>query len=132
MGRCTHISNDKFICWVLISAILYITFLPAHYHLHHLLTDEQTAHTHSIDLHLITDISAETHHYESTTVVEATPDGIIKNYNSVLLPFLLFATVVLILAVVSKRAISLLDFRDLIPKPQYLHLTPPLRAPPLT
>lgn len=124
------IIQNKSISWLLIAAILFITFLPAHYHLHHLFSEDSTAHNHSIDLHLLTDISAESHHDEHATIVEVTPDGIVKNNNSAFSPFIFLATLLLILPVVYKRIRIRLDYRDTIPNKNFLHFSPPLRAPP--
>lgn len=123
--------HHQSISWLLVAAILFITFLPAHYHLHHVFSHDPVAHDHSIDLHLLTDISATSHHDHNATIVEATPDGIVKNKSFVFSPFILVATLLLILPVVYKRIRLRRDYHHTIPNQSFLHFTPPLRAPPL-
>ena len=123
--------HHRSISWLLVAAILFVTFLPAHYHLHHVFSEDSVAHDHSIDFHLLTDATAESHHDEHATIVEATPDGIVKNKSSAFLPFILLATLLLILPVVYKRIRIRRDHSHATPYQSFHHLSPPLRAPPL-
>ena len=72
----------KSISWLLIAAILLVAFLPAHYHLHHLYNDDAfssaTRHAHAIDLHVLTEKTGQSHHDDETTIIAASPDGIVK------------------------------------------------------
>ena len=125
------IIQNKSISWLLVTAVLFVTFQPAHYHLHHVFSEDPVAHEHSIDFHLLTDVTAESHHDEHATIVEATPDGIVKNKSSAFLPFILLAMLLLILPVVYQRIRLRRDYCHVTPYQSFLHLSPPLRAPPL-
>jgi hypothetical protein len=116
---------------VLISALISVFLLPAHYHVHHLDSIDSAAHAHAIDLHVITDKQALTHHDEGTSIFEAAPDGIVKKVSPVFLPGLLvlFSLVILAICHVRIRHRSVNDD----PNPDRWHpfYTPPLRAPPV-
>ncbi|NNL06336.1 MAG: hypothetical protein HKO86_01330 [Gammaproteobacteria bacterium] len=111
--------------------MLSVLLLPAHYHLHHLDSIDSAAHAHAIDLHVITDEQALTHHDEGTSIFSATPDGIVKKVSPVVLPGLLLVFSLLILSVCHYR-IRCWSVRD-DPNPDrwYPFFTPLLRAPPV-
>ena len=119
----------KSISWQLIAVLLFVTLLPAHYHLHHH-SAELAAHTHSIDLHLISDDAGQSHHDEDTSIFAATPDVIAKKDKpdfSIYLPLAIL--LVLILAHNNQNRIRP-DQSDQRLEPHYLYFSPPLRAPP--
>ena len=126
-----RIITDRSISWVLIAALFSVLLLPAHYHLHHIDSIDPDAHAHAIDLHVITDKQALTHHDEGTSIFEAAPDGIVKKVSPVFLPGLLLVFSLVILTVCHVR-IRCRPVKD-DPNPDRLHpfYTPPLRAPPV-
>ena len=124
----------KSISWLLIAAILLVAFLPAHYHLHHLYTDDAFSsaarHAHVIDLHVLTEKTGQSHH-DDATIIAASPDGIVKKSNPEFSPFILLVIVLLSLPVLSKLKNIQLNYRSTDLKLPYPHFTPLLRAPPL-
>ena len=126
----------KSISWLLIATILLVAFLPAHYHLHHLYNDDAfssvaTRHTHIIDLHVLTEKTGQSHHDEEATIIEVSPDGIVKKSEPDFFPFILLAMVLLLLPALNKRINIQLYYRSTDLKQSYPHFTPLLRAPPL-
>lgn len=121
----------KSINWLLIAAILLITFLPAHYHLHHLVSDKSSIHAHDVDLHLVIDKAEQSHHDTDIEVFPAAPDGITKNSNPAFSLFILLAILLILLPIANNRIRIRLDYSDNSLKQSYPHLSPPLRAPPL-
>ena len=124
-------TSNRSISWVLIAALLTVLLLHAHYHVHHIDSIDSSTHAHEIDLHVITDRQALTHHDEGTSIFEAAPDGIVKKVSPVFLPGLLvlFSLVILTICQVRIRR----RYVDDDPNPDRLHsfYTPPLRAPPV-
>ena len=126
-----RINTYRSISWALIAALLSVLLLPAHYHLHHIDSIDTGAHAHAIDLHVITDRQALSHHDEGTSIFEAAPDGIVKKVSPVFLPGLLAVFILVILAIrhvqIHRRSVQ----DD--PNPDRLHpfFIPPLRAPPV-
>lgn len=124
----------KPLSWLLIAAILLVTFLPAHYHLHHSYDDTfgatATGHEHIIDLHVLTEKTGHSHHDEAT-IIAASPDGIFKKSNPDFFPFILLIIVLQLLPVLCKQINIPLNYRSTDIKQSYHHFTPLLRAPPL-
>jgi len=124
----------KPISWFLIAAILLVTFLPAHYHLHDSDDDTfgatATRHEHVIDLHVLTEKTGHSHHDEAT-IIAASPDGIFKKSNPDFPPFILLIIVLQLLPVLCKQINIPLNYRSTDIKQSYHHFTPLLRAPPL-
>ena len=127
----SRITTYRSISWALIAALLSVLLFPAHYHLHHIDSIDTDAHAHAIDLHVITDKQALTHHDEGTSIFEAAPDGIVKKVSPVFLPGLLAIFLLVILAIrqVQIRRGSVKDNPD--PDRLYPFFSPPLRAPPV-
>jgi len=120
----------KSISWLLAAAILLLTVLPAHLHLHHVDTAANQSHEYVIDWHFIADDIATDHH-ENVTLLPAAPDGLIKKLGD----HPLLATVLILLIVfVLPTAIRTLQLRlsnhHHVPASFYT-IAPPLRAPPL-
>ena len=112
--------------------LLFVTLVPAHYHLHHHDSAELAAHTHSIDLHLISDDMGQSHHDEDTSIFAATPDVIAKKDKpdfSVYIPLAILLA--LTLAHMSQNRIRP-DHGDQGLEPHYPYFSPPLRAPPVS
>ncbi len=124
--------NRKSISWQLIAVLLFVTFLPAHYHLHHHDTVGPAAHNHSIDLHLISDDKGQSHHDEDTSIFDATPDVIAKKDKP---GFSLYIPLVILLALIlvhNKQSSIRPDQGDQSLESHYAYFSPPLRAPPLS
>ncbi len=120
------------ISWQLIVVLLFVTFLPAHYHLHHHDSAELAAHAHSIDLHLLSDNMGQSHHDEDTSVFAAIPDVLAKKDKpdfSIYIPLAIL--LVLILAHNHQNRIRP-DQSVQCLEPHYPYFSPPLRAPPLS
>lgn len=124
---------NKAISWLLVTAILLVVFLPAHYHLHHDDHDFSSAgavHEHIIDLHLMTELSGNSHH-DDVASIAASPDGVMKKVNPEYFPFILLAMLLLLLPVFNKQINIQLSSRSTKLKQRYPHFLPLLRAPPL-
>lgn len=123
--------NCRSISWGLIAALSLALILPAHYHLHHLQVAGSADHGHSVDLHLITDNAALSHHEEGTSIFAATPDVIVKQDNPEFSPYLLLTLLLVILAVNFCQTRIRPGNRDPGRIQHYPFFSPPLRAPPL-
>jgi len=130
----TPMITYKSISWLLIATILLVAFLPAHYHLHHLYDEDSSsagaAHAHVIDLHVITELTGQSHHDEAVSIA-ASPDGMMKKSNLDFSQFILLTMVLLLLPVFNKQINIQLISRSSIFKQCYPHFAPLLRAPPL-
>ncbi len=127
----------KSISWLLVTSILLLAFLPAHYHLHHIHNDDSfssatTTHAHVIDLHVLTETTGQSHHQDEATIIAISPDGIVKKSNPEFSPFILLAIILLLLPALSKRINIQLNYRSTNLKQSYPHFAPLLRAPPLS
>jgi len=136
-----HIQHRP-ISWLLITAILLIALMPAHYHLHHLHNADSLGHQHIIDLHLSTAADDASHsghgshhdgsgHDMDTMSFAASPDSILKKNHSPLSPFILLTVVLVLFPVLNQGFSHWLDHRKINLKQPYPHFTPLLRAPPL-
>jgi hypothetical protein len=112
------------------ASLFAVLLLPAHYHLHHFNGIDSTAHAHVVDLHIITDNQALTHHDEGTSIFKATPDGIVKKENPAFMPYLLLVFSLLILSISLYRDSSWSDQDNSETSRYYPFFSPPLRAPP--
>ena len=125
------LTHRKSISLQLTAVLLFVTLLPAHYHLHHHESVGRAAHAHSIDLHLISDDRGQSHHDEDTSIFSATPDAIAKQGKPDFpIDIPLAILLVLILAHNNRNRIRP-DQNDQCLKPHYPYFSPPLRAPPL-
>ncbi len=117
------------ISWLLMGAILVLTLLPAHYHLHHESAPASASHEHVIDFHVAADATGSGHH-DDAVIFQATPDSVVKPFQNNPLPFLLFVFLLALLPIVVPQ-IGQRFFVSIIPLRQSVwHFTPPLRAPP--
>ena len=119
----------------MITTVLLVAFLPAHYHLHHLDNDDDfssagAGHEHVIDLHVLAELSGHSHHDEVASIA-ASPDGMLKKSNPDFPPFILLAMVLLLLPVFNRQINIQLNSRSTKLKQRYLYFAPLLRAPPL-
>jgi hypothetical protein len=122
--------NRRSISWLLVVAVLGITLLPAHYHLHHLHSDDATAHTHTIDLHVIADKADQSHH-DDASIFSATPDVVVKKTNPEFSPYIILAILLVLLPTYTNLLRIKADHGDLGLKRLYPYFSPLLRAPPL-
>ncbi len=120
------------ISWQLIAVLLFVTLLPAHYHLHHHGSAELAAHTHSIDLHLISDNMGQSHHDEDTSIFAATPDVIAKKDKPGFSIYIPLAILLVLILAHNKQNRIRPDQSDQCLEPHYPYFSPPLRAPPLS
>jgi hypothetical protein len=131
MSTWRKISGYKSTCWLLVAAIILITLLPAHYHLHHLTHSDSATHAHTTDLHLLMKAVDQSHHDENTQSFSAVPDGITKKTDSAFFPLIFIVICLALLLPLIFRINRLLDYSTIGLKKIHYHLSPPLRAPPL-
>ena len=130
MGRSwTKKPGHRSINLLLIATLLLSTVIPAHYHLHHTHSHDPAGHEHTIDLHLVTDNSGQSHHDEDTSFFAATPDVIVKKVHYDAAPFLLMA-IILVLTTVFNRIAARSAGSHTRTRRQADYFSPPLRAPP--
>lgn len=120
----------KSISWLLVLAVLLVTLLPAHYHLHHLYSADTATHGHVIDLHLAIDEMGDSHHDEAGSIASS-PDGIVKKSNAAFPLFIALAIVLAILPILTTRTIIRPVHKNAGLKQSYPYFSPLLRAPPL-
>ena len=134
------VAKHKPVSWMLIAAILLVTILPAHYHLHHLYSDDMhnadagitpASHAHTMDLHLLTDTAGQSHHEEDVTSIAASPDTVINKSAPLFSPIILLAVILALLPSLSKPVFIQPANRNIGFKKLYLYFSPLLRAPPL-
>jgi len=125
-----YIVKYKSTNWLLVAAILLISLIPAHYHLHHICGTDSTNQTQAIDLHLTSDTVDQSHHNVDTTIIASTPDTLVQDISSA--PTLLaLLTVFLILLVLTNLRVSIrANFGNIVLKQVLYYFAPPLRAPP--
>lgn len=119
------------ISWMLIAAILLVTLVPVHYHLHHLFSADASKHAHVVDIHLLADATDSDHHDNDDHSFSATPDGVLKTKNSVLPPFFLIAVLLVFLPILANTTRFQPYYPDSGLKRNYRYLFSLLRAPPL-
>jgi hypothetical protein len=124
------LTHRRSISWQLIAVLLFITLVPAHYHLHHHNSAGLSAHTHSIDLHLVSDNKGKSHHNKDTSIFAATPDVIAKNGNPGFSLYIPLAVLLIIILAHPGHVRKRYDQRDERLIQHYPYFSPPLRAPP--
>ena len=99
-------------------------------HHHHSSDMEISEHQHASVTHVCTSVCDSDHAHDSTTEVNITPEGVIKNLSNSLAAVLMIWMIVLLF---QRRHITLSKHRnnDLLPRLWRSTLRPPLRAPPL-
>ncbi len=122
----------KSISWQLVAVLLFVTLLPAHYHLHHIDSTELAAHTHTIDLHLIADGVGQSHHDEDTSIFAATPDVIAKKGKPEFPVYIPLAILLVLLVAGSNPTRLRQDQTDSARIQHHPYFSPLLRAPPLS
>ena len=124
------IINRKSTGWLLVIAVLGTALVPAHYHLHHLHSDDATTHAHTIDLHVIAD-KADLSHHDDAGTFSATPDVVVKKTNPEFSPYIILAILLVLLPSCNNLVRIRADYGDLGLKQLYPYFSPLLRAPPL-
>jgi len=139
MGKWQNIVKQrKPLIFLLVASLLLLTLLPAHFHLHHISDDDSIAHSHAVDLHIITDKSSHTHNSttegDSITIVSPSPEGLlIEKIGSVASVFLLLFFVIVLFSfnVNANRNHPGQYYTTYPPTLRHSYVSPPLRAPPL-
>ena len=128
-----NIENYTAIKWILVAAILLMTFVPQHLHVHHTEGTDTSEHAHYIDSHSIHDNTSIEHLEQGAMEINATPEGILKLKldNPNILTFLLLVIGFIFLPAFYKKTKTRFTRNLSSQKPYHFHLTPQLRAPPL-
>lgn len=119
------------ISWALIVALLLLTLVPFHLHLHHddVPAAGASAHEHVADIHVYADAHGADHH-ESSHALDPAPDITLKN-SSVQLPVFAILLTLFILLPLGGRTFCYTRLALTQRLPRFIrHTTPPLRAPP--
>jgi len=116
--------------WVLVAAILLISLVPAHYHLHHICGTESTNQIQTIDFHLTSGTVDHSHHDVDTTIIKSTPDSRVQDSNSIQTLVALLTVFLILLVLVNLRIRIRTHFDNIALKQILYYLSPPLRAPP--
>ena len=125
-----YIVKYKSTNWLLVAAILLISLIPAHYHLHHICGTESTNQTQVIDLHLTSDTVDHSHHDVDTTIIKSTPDSRVQDSNSTQTLVALLTVFLILLVLVNLRISIRSHFDNIVLKQVLYYFAPPLRAPP--
>ena len=116
--------------WVLVAAILLITLVPAHYHLHHSSNTELTNQLQTIDFHLTSGAVDHSHNDVDTTIIKSTPDTRVQDTNSAHILVALLTVFLILLVLANLRTSIKSHFGNIALKQILYYLAPPLRAPP--
>lgn len=113
---------------ILVVALLFLTILPGHFHVHHTDTEH---HQHQVDLHFNqTDMGSS--HHDQAQILEAAPDGVMKLPVIKIFPFLVLTVLTALIAVSTVRVFSSPGREVFIPAGHRSHHSPPLRGPPVS
>ncbi len=131
-----QISNYKSVSWLLVAAILLVSVLPAHYHLHHLIGNTSATHSHATDLHLSADKLAQSHHNDGATIINAAPNGLLSKWDGEInkpdiTPLVILVAFFTLFSIFSIKRIFRPDQATSFYKQILYRVSPPLRAPPL-
>ena len=123
-----NILQYKSISWMLVAVIFMLAVLPSYLHIHH--ADTLASQQLSFDLHFVTDNSASEHNKDAT-FFPSTSDVLVKKVSdNPLSPAILVCLFIFLLVNIPHIKPPLFSSRIYL-KLSYIHLTPPLRAPPL-
>ncbi len=125
------IRRRKLIGFLLITALAFLTVLPAHVHLHHVEVGAGASHQHEhlLDMHVYSSDLSSSHHDEAQ-VLMATPDGMLKSLDFKISPSLILALLVSIFSLAIARFVPRQKSELFLPTNESAHLSPPLRGPP--
>ncbi len=124
-------SQTRKVGWLLVASVLFLTLLPAHFHIHH--SDkghDHAAHHHVVDLHLDRVTTDEAHHQDAA-VLKASPDSVVKTSVIKLLPFLILGMLFTFVVYPGYRFIKKPARYNFAPAGRRGHYSPPLRGPPI-
>lgn len=121
----------KSISWLLIASILILTLLPAHYHIHHAVSEDLAHHEHVIDFHMMAEQTDPSHDTDDLQGFAATPEGVAKQTNPAFSPFIVLVFLLTLLLFFAYQIRKWLDFDIVGLNKNYPHFSPPLRAPPV-
>ena len=116
--------------WVLIAAILLISLVPSHYHLHHTCATESTNQIQTIGFHLTSGTIDHSHNDVDTTIIKSTPDTRVQDTDSAHMLVALLTVFLVLLVLVNLRVSIRTHFNSIALKQILYYLSPPLRAPP--
>ena len=138
----TLVKRSEAVSVALIIALVFLSILPAHFHLHFVegtgvagATSDSAAHSHEhvVDLHVYNSSENSAHpfsHHDDAQIIKTSPDVRLKNLDFKFSPFLIF---------VSLLAFAILALGYSAPRParrisanfqNNYHRSPPLRGPP--
>ncbi len=118
----------KSVSWVISLAILVVTLIPVHFHLHHKNDPQLNGHSHVADLHFKNKEKIDSLCEEDAIVyTKAAPD---KQPNNAFLPLAILSTLSLPLPEYQGKLIHLSAPLHYRLKSSYQYFSPPLRAPP--
>lgn len=132
-----QISNYKSVSWLLVAAILLVSVLPAHYHLHHLVGITSADHTHATDLHLSADKPGQSHHNDGTTIINVAPSGLLSKWDGDsnkpdITPLVILVSFLALFSFFNIKQNSRPYQATTSSKQIFYRFSPPLRAPPLS
>ena len=138
----TLVKRSKAVSVMLVIALVFLTILPAHFHLHFVeltgvvgAASDSAAHSHEhvVDLHVYNSSENSAHpfsHHDDAQIIKTSPDGRLKNLDFEFSPFLIFVSL-LAFAVLAVSASSPRPARQISANFQNnYHRSPPLRGPP--
>ena len=117
---------------MLMVALVCLTILPSHFHLHHAETDSHHNshdHEHIVDMHFF-NIDMDALHHQDAQVLKTSPDGIINKLDIKTSPFLLFVLLIGLVILTVNISRFKPGRQHLIRRRLYYHQYPPLRGPP--
>ncbi|VAW96915.1 hypothetical protein MNBD_GAMMA21-2932 [hydrothermal vent metagenome] len=127
----------KAIGWLLVTALAFLTVLPAHVHLlqvdDHAESSHATlathGHTHLVEMHIYSSDLIPPHH-DDTQVVMSTPDGLIKGLYFKISPMLFIGLLLVMVSLALARFIPRQGTDIFLPMERTYYFNPPLRGPP--
>ena len=128
----TTVKQARFISGFLIVALVFLTILPSHFHLHHVEADshhDSHDHGHMVDVHLI-NASLDASHPQDAQLLKTSPDGIINKLDIKSSPFLFFVLLIGLVVLTLNNSGFNPNRQHLIRRRLYYHYYPPLRGPP--
>lgn len=118
--------------WSLLCVVLFTTIVPSHYHLHHIQDHDNTPHSHVVDLHILGDTIMHSDGGDSTTILTAAPDSMVKaKYSDGAAPLLVALLLLFTISLSRFRTFFSVFPRSSRIRRHLFYYSPPLRAPPL-
>ncbi len=121
----------KAVGWLLVTAMAFLTVLPAHVHFlsveNH--AESNHGHAHVVDMHIYSSAHNPPHH-DDTQVLMSSPDGMIKGLYFKISPMLIIGLLIGIVAFALARFTPRQRTDIFLPIERTYHFSPPLRGPP--